>query len=116
MEENTVNISLKRYNELRDLETAINENEACVYSYGYFGELSLTSRKIISQDDAVKEINKQIENSKEHIESLKEYNLDLKEQLRSKEEELRDLIFDHRFEIMHIKKMSIFEFLRYRNE
>lgn len=120
MEENTVNISLRRYNELRDLETAINENKTTYIiefnkNKTWFDSIPSTyneTLKVMSTDEAVKEIAKKSEKCNQ---KLKKEIEDLKKQLSSKEEQLRNLIVDHRWDIINIKGMSIFQFLRYRN-
>tara|TARA_R110002020_G_scaffold475054_1_gene708443 strand:- start:42 stop:374 length:333 start_codon:yes stop_codon:yes gene_type:complete len=108
MEEITITLPLNRYNDLIDLEKTVNDNQTFIieeyFQYSSYGlHASNKEVKVMSTDKAVTEIAKKAIDIKVENEQLKNELSVLK---KRRECDIQ--------EIKNVKKMSIFEFLRYR--
>lgn len=93
MENNTVTLSLELYNELRDFKENIDNNHVIIISSNNY---SFSSRRvIITTNEAIEEISKTNKDLQELIDTEKRYNTN---------------------QINEIKKMSLWEFLKWRKK
>lgn len=106
MEANTVVLSLSEYNALRDFKTNLekgNTYRTCDYRRVYNGEY-LQGTTFVSTDEAVKEVTAICEQLTQKIEELGKENLELRQ----------GVVKGWDKETEKVKKMSIWEFLKWR--
>lgn len=109
MEKNTVLLGLPEYNELREFKEQLEKNNSCraldytntVYNNnGYYPAVTF-----VTTDEAVKEIAAKNEGLIKHVEALNAEILKLKYPPKDKELTVND-----------VKKMSVWEFRRWKNK
>jgi hypothetical protein len=94
MKKNTINLSIKQYNKLRDFKNAIQNNKSVSFYYNWDGGVETI---FYTKDEAVKEVS----------EANKKLKLKINELINSKKNQIT-------FE--ELKKMSLWQFINWKRK